>query len=64
MIFFSSSSDLKEYVCKNNVIVWHGSYGLGSLLFIDSCMLHVVFSDREDYENWVSSGSPEQLTLF
>jgi hypothetical protein len=62
--FFSLSDDLKEYVRKNNVIVWHGDYGIGSLLFIDSSMLHVVFADRQDYENWVSCGSPEQLTLF
>lgn len=52
------------YVRKNDVSVWHGDVGLGTLTFIESSVLHVVFADRQDYENWVFSGSPEQLTLF
>lgn len=64
MIFFSSSSDLMDYVHRNDVTVWHGDYGMGTLLFIDSSTLHVVFSNRKEYEDWLLVGSPEQLTLF
>ena len=62
--FFSSSSDLKEYVSENNVITWSGPYGMGSLLYIDFCDLHVVFDCRSDYESWRAAGSPVQISLF
>lgn len=62
--FFSSSAALKEFVSKNNVITFHGAYGVGSLLFIDSSDLHVVFGCRSDYESWCAAGSPVQISLF
>lgn len=52
MIEFLSSDDLKAYVAANNVITWHGIYGMGSLTFIDTSDLHIVFTSRSDYENW------------
>lgn len=64
MTFFSSSDDLRQYVHDNDVTVWHGDYGLGTLLFIDNSTLHVVFLNRKEYESWLLAGSPEQLTLF
>lgn len=62
--FFPSSAALKDYVSKNNVITWSGPYGMGSLLYIDSVDLHVVFGSRTDYELWCAAGSPEQISLF
>lgn len=62
--FFPSSSALKEYVSEHNVITWSGPYGMGSLLFIDSSDLHVVFGCRSDYESWCAAGSPVQISLF
>lgn len=64
--FFLTSAALNDYVNANNVITWHGDYGMGSLLFIDSdsLHLHVVFDTRSDYEDWLASGSPIQISLF
>lgn len=62
--FFASSDDLRDFVRLNDVTVWHGDFGIGTLTFIDSDTLHVVFGSRSDYEAWVLSGQPEQLVLF
>lgn len=66
MIVFPDSESLADYVCKNNVVTWHGCYGMGNLVFIDSSDLHIVFSSRQDYENWCAAGKPVcvQLRLF
>uniref|UniRef100_A0AAU8B354 Uncharacterized protein n=1 Tax=Dulem virus 192 TaxID=3145669 RepID=A0AAU8B354_9VIRU len=55
---------MHEYVAANDVTIWHGDYGLGSLTFIDVSDLHVVFDSRLDYENWDACGRPIQMTLF
>ncbi len=66
MIFFSDSNSLIAYVKENNVVTWHGSFGIGNLNFIDNRNLHVVFDSRSEYESWVASGKPVnfQLSLF
>lgn len=56
MKMFSSSKDLQDYVRENNVITWHGIYGIGSLTFIDSPTLHIVFENDKEYRIWDSSG--------
>lgn len=62
--FFADSSSLKDFVSRNDVTVWHGSIGLGTLSFIDTYSLHVVFDTRKDYEDWLANGKPEQICLF
>ena len=62
--FFASSADLSEYVRKNDVTVWNNGYGMGTLTFIDTSRLHVVFDTRKDYEDWDACGRPEQLCFF
>lgn len=62
--FFSSSAALKEYVSRYNVIHWSGSYGFGSLLFIDCDNLHVCFESRSDFDSWCAAGRPVQISLF
>lgn len=66
MIVFVDSESLVDYVRRNNVVTWHGCHGIGNLTFIDSNDLHIVFSSRQDYENWCAKGMPEnvQLRLF
>lgn len=66
MIIFPDSLSLQSYVRQHNVITWHGCYGIGSLMFIDSYDLHIVFDSRRDYENWCNAGKPVnvQLALF
>ena len=64
MIFFSSSEALRQYVRANDVTVWHGDYGMGTLLFIDSSTLHVVFSNRKEYEDWLLVEVPNNLLYF
>lgn len=43
VIFFSDSDSLRSYVREHDTYVWRGCWGFGSLEFIDSCDLHVVF---------------------
>lgn len=66
MIAFSDSDSLADYVRKNNVVTWHGDYGMGNLIFIDSHDLHIVFMSRREYEKWDAAGRPLcfQLSLF
>lgn len=63
-IFFSNSLSLRDFVKDNDVVVWYGDHGIGTLSFIDTSSLHVVFLNRSDYENWDSSGRLVQITLF
>lgn len=64
VIFFADSDSLRSYVREHNTYVWSGCWGLGSLEFIDSHDLHVVFSNRAAYENWDKAGRPCQFSLF
>ena len=43
VIFFADSDSLRSYVREHDTYVWRGCWGFGSLEFIDSCDLHVVF---------------------
>lgn len=43
MLFFSSSDDLKAYVKENNEYTRCGDWSIGTLEFIDTRDLHVVF---------------------
>lgn len=62
--FFQTSDALREYVRQNDVITWHGDYGLGLLSMIDTSSLHVVFDSQCDYECWDAAGRPVQMSLF
>ena len=62
--YFSSSALLKDYVWKDNAVSWYGRYGLGSLLFIDSGDLYVVFDTPSEYESWRVAGCSDQISLF
>lgn len=64
VIFFSDSDSLRSYVRDHDTHVWNGCLGRGTLEFIDSHDLHVVFSNRAAYENWDKSGRPCQFSLF
>lgn len=64
VIFFSDSDSLRSYVREHDTYVWRGCWGFGSLEFIDSCDLHVVFFNRAAYENWDKAGRPCQFSLF
>lgn len=64
VIFFVDSDSLRSYVRDHDTYVWNGCWGLGSLEFIDSDDLHVVFSNRAAYENWDKAGRPCQFSLF
>lgn len=64
MLFFSSSDDLKAYVKENNEYTRCGDWSIGTLEFIDTRDLHVVFSNRQDYEQWCAAGCPQQMLLF
>lgn len=66
MIIFPDSASLAAYVRQNNVVTWHGDYGMGNLIFIDCRDLHIVFNSRSEYESWHTSGRPVnfQLRLF
>lgn len=64
--YVSDSTSLAAYVSRNNVITWHGAFGIGNLSFIDSPDLHIVFNSRREYESWEASGRPVdfQFRLF
>lgn len=64
VIFFADSDSLRSYVREYDTCVWSGCWGLGSLTFIDSHDLHVVFSNHVAYENWDKAGRPCQFSLF
>lgn len=64
VIFFADSDSLRSYVRDHDTYVSNGCWGLGSLEFIDSHDLHVVFSNRVAYENWDKAGRPCQFSLF
>ena len=53
-----------DYVHKNDVTVWHGQYGLGTITFIDCKSLHIAFDSRSDYEKWKNGSIQSQISLF
>jgi hypothetical protein len=64
VIFFPDSDSLRSYVREHNTYVWRGCCAFGSLEFIDSRGLYVVFLNRAAYENWDKVGRPCQFSLF
>ena len=64
MIEFSSSAALYDYVMQHNTYKRVSpSYSIGSLRFIDSPTLHIVFHSRSESEAW-KRGVDSQICLF
>ena len=61
--FFPDSQSLRAYVRDNNRYVRRGDIFFGTLQFIDSPDLWVVFDSRSDYERF-KSGVDIQISLF
>ena len=61
---FSTSAALMDYVHKNDVTVWYGQYGMGTINFIDCKSLHIAFDSRSDYEKWKDGSVQSQISLF
>lgn len=61
--FFLDSPALRSYLRLHDKFVRHGDISLGSLTYIDSSSLHVVFDSRADYERF-KSGVDIQISFF
>lgn len=61
--FFLDSSALHAYLKEHDTFTRHGDFSLGSLEYIDSPTLRVVFDSRADYERF-KQGVDIQISLF
>ena len=61
--FFLDSASLHSYVEKHNTFTRCGNVLIGSLEYIDSPDLRVVFDSRKDYERF-KKGVDIQISLF
>lgn len=61
--FFLDSAALHAYVKEHNTFTRCGSVLIGSLEYIDSPDLRVVFDSRQDYERF-KQGVDIQISLF
>ena len=61
--FFLDSASLHAYVDEHNTFTRHGAVLFGSLTYIDSPNLRVVFDSRQDYERF-KQGVDIQISFF
>ena len=61
--FFLDSASLHAYLKDHDTFTRHGCFSLGSLEYIDSPDLRVVFDSRSDYERF-KQGVDIQISLF
>ncbi len=61
---FLTSELLHQYMDTHITYKRCGDVYIGSLTYIDSSTLHVVFDSQKDFELWKQAKQDVQITLF